>query len=70
MHWKTTRVVSPFEAITLCVADDIVVNAKKDEKADYIETSMTTICQRHRMEIGPDNKKRMTNNPNVFQRKI
>ena len=52
-------------------ADDIVVNAEKEEEAgvlvDRLDTTTTT---RYKMEIGPDKTKVMTNNPNDFQREI
>ena len=47
-------------------ADDIVVNAEKEEEAGVLIDRL----YRTKMEIGPDKTKVMTNNPNGFQREI
>ena len=44
-------------------ADDIVVNAEKEEEAGILFDRLDTTTTRYKMEIGPD-KTVMTNNPN------
>ena len=51
-------------------ADDIVVNAKEEEEAGVLIDRLDKTTTRYKMEIGPDNTKVMTNNPNGFQREI
>ena len=51
-------------------ADDIVVNAEGEEEAGVLKDSLDTSTTRYKMEIGQDNTKVMTNNPNGFQREI
>ena len=51
-------------------ADDIVVNAKEEEKAGVLVDCHDTNTTRYKMEIGPDKTKVMTNNLNGFQREI
>ena len=51
-------------------ADDIVVNTEEEEEAGVLIDRLDTITTRHKMEIGPDKTKLMTNNPNDFQREI
>ena len=51
-------------------ADDIVVNAKEEEEAGVLVDRLDTTTTRYKMEIGPDETKVMTNNPNGFQREI
>ena len=48
-------------------ADDIVVNAKKEEEAGVLIDRLDKTTTRYKMEIGPDKTKAMTNNPNGFQ---
>ena len=51
MHWKTTKVVLAF--VNFRFADDIVINAEKEDEADdIIVISMETACTRYKMEIG------------------
>ena len=50
-------------------ADDIVENAEEEEAGVLIDRLDRTTT-RYKMEIGPDKKKVMTNNPNGFQREI
>ena len=49
---------------------DIVVNAEEEEEAGVLVDRLDTTTTRYKMEIGPDNTKLMTNNPNGFQREI
>ena len=51
-------------------ADDIVVNAEEEEEAGVLIDGLDRTTTRYKMEIGPDKKKVMTNNPNGFQREI
>ena len=51
-------------------ADDIVVNAEGEEEAGALVDRLDRITTRHKMEIGPDKTKVMTNNPNGLQREI
>ena len=51
-------------------ADDIVVNAEKEEEAGVLINRLDRTITRYKMEIGPDKTKVMTNNPNDFQREI
>ena len=51
-------------------ADDIVVNAEEQEEAGVLVDCLDTTTTRYKMEIGPDQTKVMTNNPNGFQREI
>ena len=51
-------------------ADDIVVNAEEEEETGVLVGHLDTTTTRYKMEIGPDMKKVMTNNPNGFQREI
>ena len=51
-------------------ADDIVVNAEKEEEAGALVDRLYRTTTRYKMEIGPDKTKVMTNNPNGFQREI
>ena len=51
-------------------ADDIVVNAEKEEEAGVLVDRLDRTTTRYKMEIGPDKTKVMTNNPNGFQREI
>ena len=51
-------------------ADDIVVNAEKEEEAGVLVDRLDTITTRYKMEIGPDKTKMMTNDTNGFQREI
>ena len=50
-------------------ADDIVVNAEKEEEAGVLIDRLDTTTS-YKMEIGTDKTKVMTNNPNGFQREI
>ena len=52
----------------LSIADDIVVNAEEEEKADVLLDRLDTTNTRYKMEIGPDETKMITNNPNGLQR--
>ena len=51
-------------------ADDIVVNAKKEEEACVLINRLDRTTARYKMEIGPDKTKDktkvMTNNPTGF----
>ena len=49
-------------------ADDIVVNAGEEEESGLLVDRLDTTTTRYKMEIGPDETKVMTNNPNCFQR--
>ena len=51
-------------------ADDIFVNAEEEEEAGVLVDRLDTTTTRYKMEIGPDKKKVITNNPNGFQREI
>ena len=51
-------------------ADDMVVNAEKEEEAGVLVNRLNTTTTRYKMEIGQENTKGMTNNPNGFQREI
>ena len=51
-------------------ANDIVVNEEEKEEADILVDRLDTTTTRYKIEIGPDNTKVMTNNPNGFQRNI
>ena len=51
-------------------ADDLVVNAEEEEKADVLVDRLDTTTKRYKMEIGPDKTNVLTNNPNSFQREI
>ena len=51
-------------------ADDIVVNAEEEEEAGVLIDRLDRTTTRYKMEIGPDETKVMTNNPNGFQREI
>ena len=51
-------------------ADDLVVNAEEEEKADVLVDRLDTTTKRYKMEIGPDKTNVLTNNPNGFQREI
>ena len=50
-------------------ADDIVVNADKEE-AGILVDGLDKTTTRYKMEIGPDKTKVMSNKPNGFQREI
>ena len=49
-------------------ADDIVVNAEKEEETGVLVDRLDTTTTRYKMQIGPDKTKVMTHNPNCFQR--
>ena len=68
----TMKVVSASEddSLPTFVADDIVVNAIEEEKADVLVDRLDRTTTRYKMEIGPDKKKVMTNHSNGFQREI
>ena len=51
-------------------ADDIVINAAEEEEAGVLVDPLDKTTTRYKMEIGPDKRKVMTNNPNSFQREI
>ena len=51
-------------------ADDIVLNAEDEEEGGDLVDRLDTTTTRYKMEIGPDKKKLMTNNPNGFQREV
>ena len=51
-------------------ADDIVVNADEENEGGVLVDRLDRTTTRHKMEIGPDKTKVMTNNPNGFQREI
>ena len=51
-------------------ADDIVLNAEKEEEAGVLIDRLDRTTTRYKMEIGPDKTEVMTNNPNCFQREI
>ena len=51
-------------------ADDIVVNAEKEEEAGVLIDRLDRTTTRYKMEIGPDKTKVMTNNLSGFQREI
>ena len=51
-------------------ADDIVVNSEEEEEAGVLVDCLDRTTTRYKMEIDPDKKKVMTNNPNGFQREI
>ena len=51
-------------------AVDIVVNTEEEEEAGVLVDRLDTTSTRHKMEIGLDKTKVMTNNPNGFQREI
>ena len=50
------------------LADDILVNAKEEEKAGVLVNQLDTTTTRYKMEIGPDKTEMMTNNSIGFQR--
>ena len=51
-------------------ADGIIVNVEEEEEAGVLVDRLDSTTTRYKMEIGPDETKAMTNNPNGFQRKI
>ena len=51
-------------------ADNIVVNAEGEEEVGVLVDRLDTTTTRHKMEIGPDKTKVITNNPNGFQKEI
>ena len=51
-------------------ADDIVVNAEKEDEAGVVIDRLDTTTTQYKMEVGPDKTKVMTNSPNGFQREI
>ena len=51
-------------------ANDIVVNAEVEEEAGVLVDRLDTTTTRYKKEIGSDETKVMTNNPNGFQREI
>ena len=51
-------------------ANDIVVNAEEEEEAGVLIDRLDRTTTRYKMEMGPDQTKVMTNNPNGFQREI
>ena len=51
-------------------ADDIVVNAEKEEEVGVLIDRLDTTTTRYKMKIGTDKTKVMTNNPNGFQKEI
>ena len=51
-------------------ADDIVVNAEKEEEAGVLVELLDRTTTKYKMEIGPDKTKVMTFNPNGFQKEI
>ena len=51
-------------------ADDIVVNAEKEEEAGVLVDRLDTTTTRYKMEIGSDKMKVMINYQNGFQREI